>query len=72
MGTHLLIVKSITHAMSGQNILRANGIYSGIERNAVAVAKYGCGYGLRVKNKDLDNAVRILNANGIKIKEMFN
>ncbi|MEF9984212.1 MAG: putative Se/S carrier-like protein [Oscillospiraceae bacterium] len=71
MRTRIIIVKSITHAMKGQKLLSNNRISSSLERNAKAVGLYGCGYGLRVSVKDVDRAVQILNASGIKITDIF-
>ncbi len=70
MKTKLIILKSITHAMRGQNLLNNNNIKNSMERNVYAVAKYGCGYGLRVSMNDLNRALSILSQNGFKITEI--
>ena len=71
MSTRIIILKSITHAMRGQNILNSYRIRNRLERNVYAVSKYGCGYGLRVALNDLDRAVSILKANDFNIKEIM-
>ncbi len=70
MKTKLIIVRSITHAMRGQNLLNNYNIRNSMERNVYAVAKYGCGYGLRVSVNDLNRALSILSQNGFKIAEI--
>ena len=71
MSTRIIILRSITHAMRGQNILNSYRIKNNLERNVQAVAKYGCGYGLRVSLSDLNRAISILKANDFKITEIM-
>lgn len=71
MSTRIIILKSITHAMRGQNILNSYRVRNSLERNVNAVSKYGCGYGLRVNLNDLDRAVSILKSNDFKVVEIM-
>lgn len=67
MGKPMLVVSSITYAMRGQKLLENHGIPSHIERDIKALAKYGCGYGLRVSVGSDQTAKEILSSNGIKV-----
>lgn len=67
MGKPMLVVSSITYAMRGQKILENHGIPSSIERDIKALAKYGCGYGLRVSVGSDQTAKDILTKGGIKV-----
>ena len=70
MRRKLIIVKSITHAMRGQSLLNSYNIKNTMERNIYAVEKYGCGYGLRVREMDLNRALKLLSENDFKIVEI--
>ena len=63
----MLVVSSITYAMRGQKILENHGIPSHIERDVKALAKYGCGYGLRVSAGSDQAARDILAKGGIRV-----
>lgn len=65
MEKSIIIVKSITYAMRGQQILQAQGISAYIERTTGN--RYGCGYGIRVKTVDAPLAARILVEQGIRV-----
>ncbi len=67
MNSQNIMVKSITHAMSGQKLLERKGIKCFIIRNTDAIARYGCGYGIKVSSNRIDEAVKILTANKIKV-----
>lgn len=66
----VVVVSSITHAMTGQRLLAANGIKSIIDRDIEAYGQYGCGYVLRIKN-DVDRAINILQSSRVKIKDII-
>lgn len=66
MGKQLIMVKSITYAMKGREILTDNGIKSYIERTPKRSKAYSCGYCLYVP-ENTDKAEEILQNAGIKV-----
>lgn len=65
MGKPLIVVRSVTYAMKGREILSAAGIRAYVQR-IPRTADAGCGYGLYVPNRT-DEAERILRENEIQI-----
>lgn len=65
MEKSIIIVKSITYAMRGQQLLQAQGISAYIERTTGT--RYGCGYGIRVRTADAPLAARILLNQGVRV-----
>lgn len=66
---HMLVVRSITYAMKGQQMLLRYGITSYVERLANPNREQGCGYGLRVRG-DVNLALNILSSVGIPAAEI--
>lgn len=71
MGKSLIIVKSITYAMRGQQLLNDAGISAYIDRNIGAASKYGCGYGVRVRSAEARRAADLLQAAGIRVVDIL-
>ena len=69
MKRYVIITGTVTYAIRGRDILRKEGFRAIVERNTVGIARYGCGYGI-VINGDVDDAVKILTKNGIKILDV--
>ncbi len=69
MKQHVIITGTVTYAIRGRDILRAEGFKAKVERNTVGIARYGCGYGIVVTG-NIEKAVELLNQNGIKILEV--
>lgn len=65
MNKSLIVVSSITYAIKGRDILFRYGIKAYVER-IKRTKETGCGYGLYIPART-DEAVKILNCNGIKI-----
>lgn len=66
---HILVVRSITYAMKGQQLLLRYGITAYVERLANPNREQGCGYGLRIRG-DVNLALSILSAAGIPVAEI--
>lgn len=64
-GDRLLVLGSVTKALQGRDILGEEGIFASLER-IKSSREYGCGYGLRVKERDA-LAAGILRRRGIKL-----
>ncbi|RPF48690.1 uncharacterized protein DUF3343 [Hydrogenoanaerobacterium saccharovorans] len=71
MGKSIIVVKSITYAMRGQQLLNNYGISAYIERNLGAASKYGCGYSIRVKTNEAARAAEILKSYGIRVVDIL-
>lgn len=66
----VLVVRSVTNAIKGQKLLESKGISAYVQRNASPVSREGCGYVLKIDRKNLQTAVGILTAGGIKVVEI--
>lgn len=61
----LILVKTITYAMKGRDVLMHRGISCKIER-LPKTRETGCGYALSVQG-DVNKAENILRENGVKL-----
>ena len=66
MGTTVLAVKSSTYAMMAKKHLIKEGISSKLIKLDSDATENGCGYGLRLDNRDFFRAVAILGRLGIE------
>lgn len=64
-----LAVGTVTYAAKGKDILTKNGIKTTIKRADSKTALLGCGY-LLVINDNPAKAIKLLNAEGIKVLEV--
>ena len=71
MEKSIIVVKSITFAMRGQQILNNYGISAYLERNIGAASKYGCGYSLRVKTESAQYAAQLLRSANIRVVDIL-
>ncbi len=69
MCKQLIVVSSVTYAIRGRDLLRMNRFHANIERLPAGDGRPGCGYGICVA-EDVNAAVNILNAAGIKIRDI--
>lgn len=69
MNRHVIRLTSVTYAIRAQKLLEQRGIRSYIRKLTQSLGVYGCGYGLEIAG-DLDSAVRIIEAAGIRIVEI--
>ena len=63
--------RSITPAQRGERLLRQSGIDATLMRAVRQISAEGCGYSLRVRSRDGDAAVRLLQSKGIPYKRVF-
>lgn len=71
MEKSIIIVKSITFAMRGQQLLNNYGISAYLERNLGMTSRYGCGYSLRVKTEQAESAAELLRRAGIRVVDII-
>ena len=56
---------TVTYAMRGADALKRNGYKAEVRRRKGD--GYGCGYGIYIKNADIDEVIGSLTENGVKI-----
>lgn len=66
MGTHLIMVSSITYAIKGRDLLRSHGYKAYIEKTPSKLDTHGCGYSIVVYT-DPATVLGILKDAGVKI-----
>lgn len=66
VGTSLIMVSSITHAIRGRNLLKKRGFRATIEKTPGNLDTAGCGYSIAVGDR-LDAALKIVTSAGIKV-----
>ena len=71
MDCRIIVVSSITYAFKAKDILDSRGINSKVEKIKKVAALNGCGYGLRIAENNVKNAVRFLNYSGIKTVDII-
>ena len=71
METYLLLARSVTHAQQMMRILERGGIRTKVQRAGGALTKKGCGYSLRISQKDYAAAREYLRAAGEKPTKVF-
>lgn len=66
MGKQLIMVRSITYAMKGKNLLAKYGIFATIDRTPKTGGEKSCGYSIYVPRRT-EEALTILKKEGIPI-----
>jgi hypothetical protein len=63
----IIIVSSITYAIKAKNEFAHEAIYCRVEKVKKISNQKGCGYGVVVRNNDLERGANIMRSIGIKI-----
>lgn len=66
MPYYLLLTRSITHAQRISAILEKGGISAPFFRPPVSLTSRGCGYAVRISEKNLAAAIRLLRPAGLE------
>ena len=73
MPYYLLLSRSITHAQRMHSVLGKNGISSRVFRPPVGLTEQGCGYAVRVAERDFATAVfHLRGAELLPVRVFFN
>ena len=64
---NIIVLSSVTYAIKAQKLLLYKGIRSELNKSSTVKAVRGCGYGIKVKSEQIDEATAVLAANGIKM-----
>lgn len=71
MNQNLITFRSVTYAQRGERSLTRRGIACTVMRTPKWMEEQGCGYGLRLREKDLYRALDILQREGISWRKVY-
>lgn len=63
--------RSITYGQQGERLMQSKKIQSVLLRTPGWMEKKGCGYCLRLRSRDAEEAVRILRENGVDFRRVY-
>ena len=67
----MITFRSVTPAQRGELLLRRSGIGCVIHRTPHALAEQGCGYCLRLWEKDITSAVTLLRHKQVALRKIY-
>ncbi len=67
----IIAQSSLTHAYKGESVLRSAGVSVQIVRLSAEKTLRGCGYGLSVRDNELQKALSLLKSRGAFIGEII-
>jgi hypothetical protein len=67
----IIAQSSLTYAYKGESILKGNGIWANTIRLSGQKTQNGCGYGLSLKESDLNRALMLLRAGGAFVGQII-
>lgn len=67
----ILTFRSVTFAQRGESALRKAGIDCSLIRTPKNLSSRGCGYSLRLKERDANEAVERLHGDGIAFGKLY-
>ena len=71
MDSYLILCRSLTHAQRTAGVLEQNGIKGHISRLPRTIAGEGCGYCVKIADRNLDVTVNVLRREGLGPKRVF-
>ena len=63
--------RSVTPAQRGEGLLRRSGVECTVQRTPKWMEEQGCGYSLRLRRRELLQAVQILKDGAISYKKVY-
>ena len=63
--------RSVTHAQRGERILESAGITCNLGRTPRWMEQQGCGYSLRLRRRELEQAGWLLKREGISFRKLY-
>ena len=67
----MITFRSVTYAQRGQRVLRDQEIYGYLQRTPRDLSQKGCGYCLRIREEDPQEALNYLEENQIPFKRVY-
>ena len=71
MSEYFITFRSVTLAQRGEGFLRKNGIGCTLQRTPRWMEAQGCGYCLRLRGSDAQQAVRMLRSGKIQFRKIY-
>lgn len=71
MRSFFITFRSVTFAQRGESILRRGGIACALQRTPRWMEERGCGYCLRVRDKDVPEAVKLLREKRVDFRKVY-
>lgn len=71
MRFYFITFRSITFAQRGEGILRRKGITCTLQRTPRWMEERGCGYCLKVQQRDVEEAVKLLRENRLAFSKVY-
>ena len=71
MGYAYITFRSVTHAQRGEGLLSGTGIRCAMQRTPRWMEEQGCGYCLRLRQRELERARELLMKNGVQFRRCY-
>ena len=71
MKWYYLTFRSVTVAQRGEGVLRRKGVDCTLQRAPRWMEERGCGYALRVRQKDMEDSVAMLRGSGVLFSKIY-
>lgn len=71
MSVYFITFRSVTLAQRGEATLRKSGIHCQLQRTPRWMEEQGCGYCLRMRQAEMESAVRILREGRILFRKIY-
>ena len=71
MRAYCITVRSVTFAQRGESVLRRAGIFCAMQRTPRWMEEQGCGYCLRLQEKDLAAAIALLRQKQVPFRKVY-
>ena len=71
MSISFITFRSVTFAQRGEELLRKNGIFCILQRTPKWMEKQGCGYCLRLRQKDYEQAATLLRQHQVLFRKVY-
>ena len=71
MKTCFITFRSVTFGQRGQRLLENAGIHCVLQRTPRSLEEQGCGYCLRLQEKDCTRAMALLRANQVSFRKLY-
>lgn len=67
----LLVTGSVTRAQKTAAVLESRGLWAVIARVPAGADRQGCGYGVKIRRRQLAQALDILRRSGIEVRGIY-
>ena len=71
MQHYIITCRSLTYAQHAARALQREGVYASVMRTPAGLSKNGCGYGVRVRERNLARARAIVTGAGVAVQGVF-